>query len=405
MKHVVLTIALCVAATAAFAQKKAVNEALSIAKGTNANFKDARELVKPALEGAETKDDPKTWYVAGFIEDQQFSAERMKQMLGQTPDEEVMYSSLLNVLPFFEKAYELDQLPNEKGKIKPKYVKDIKGILGADHIFYINAGAFYFNERNYPKAYESFEQYVKIANLPFFKGEKAAERDSNFMLAQYYAAVASTQLNDHELAIKTLDRASGTDFNLNEVYQYLFQEYQALQDTSNMEKTLEAGLKKAPQEQFFLMNLIDVYIKTNRFQQAINYLKTAIDNATDNKAQLYNVMGIVYEQTTDFASAEANFAKAMQEDPDNADISANLGRIYFNQAFNKQNEANAINDNKLYQEEVQKAKELFKKALPYFEKAYQQKPDEREYMVALRGIYYNLNMSDELKDIETKMGL
>jgi tetratricopeptide (TPR) repeat protein len=405
MKHVVFTIALCVAATAAFAQKKAVNEALSIAKGSNANFKEARDLAKAALDNAETKNDAKTWYVAGYVEDQQFSAERMKQMLGQKPNEETMYSALLNVLPFFEKAHELDQLPDAKGKVKPKYTKDIKGILGADHIFYINAGAYYFNEHNYQKAYESFEQYVKISNLPIFKGDKVAERDSNFMMAQYYAAVASTQLNNHELAVEALNRASGTDFNLNEVYQYLFQEYQALQDTANMEKTLEAGLKKAPQEQFFLMNLIDMYIKTNRFEQAISYLKTAIDNATDNKAQLYNVMGIVYEQISDFASAEDNFIKALQEDPNGADISANLGRIYFNQAYNKQNEANAINDNKLYQEEVQKAKDLFKKALPYFEKAYQQKPDEREYMVALRGIYYNLGMETELKAIETKMGL
>ncbi|GHT44535.1 hypothetical protein FACS189438_2970 [Bacteroidia bacterium] len=404
MKRVVLTIALCVAATAAFAQKKAVSEAQSIAKSTNGNFNEARELIKGALGNADTKDDPKTWYVAGYVEDQQFSAERMKQMLGQQPNEAVMYAALLNILQFFEKSYELDQLPDAKGKVKPKHAKDIEGILSADHIYYINAGAYYFNERNYKQAHESFDQYVKISDLPMFKGKKVAERDSNFMIAQYYAALAATQLEDHELAIKDLKRATTIDYNLSEVYQYLFNEYQILSDTTNMEKTLEEGLKKVPGEQFFLLNLINIYIYTNRLDQATNYLKTAIAQAPDN-AQLYNVMGIVYEQTKDEANAEQSFAKAIELDPNSADFASNLGRIYFNQAYNKQNEANAITDNKQYQEELQKAKELFQKARPYFEKAHQLKPDEREYMVALRGIFYNLNMSAELKAIETEMGL
>ena len=76
MKRVLLTVALCVAASASFAQKKVVNEAQSIAKGSNADFGEARTLIKGALENPETKDDAKTWYVAGFIEDQQFNAEK-----------------------------------------------------------------------------------------------------------------------------------------------------------------------------------------------------------------------------------------------------------------------------------------------------------------------------------------
>ena len=131
MKRVLLTVALCVAASASFAQKKVVSEAQSIAKGSNADFGEARTLIKGALENPETKDDAKTWYVAGFIEDQQFNAERAKQILGQQPNEPVMYEALYGILPYFQKAYELDQLPNEKGKVKPKYTKDIKSILSA----------------------------------------------------------------------------------------------------------------------------------------------------------------------------------------------------------------------------------------------------------------------------------
>ena len=98
-----------------------------------------KEVTQGALENPETKDDAKTWYVAGFIEDQQFNAERAKQILGQQPNEPVMYEALYGILPYFQKAYELDQLPNEKGKVKPKYTKDIKSICSmVVHIISIN---------------------------------------------------------------------------------------------------------------------------------------------------------------------------------------------------------------------------------------------------------------------------
>ena len=158
MKKVLLSMALCAAATAAFAQKSAVNQAQSIAKSQNADYAEARSLIKGALDNAETKNDAKTWYVAGFVEDQQFSNERTKQMLGQQPDEAKMYEALGAILPYFKKAYELDQQPNEKGKVKPRFTKDIKGILGANHVYYINGGAYYFDQKDYQKASDFFEQ-------------------------------------------------------------------------------------------------------------------------------------------------------------------------------------------------------------------------------------------------------
>ncbi|MDF9829577.1 tetratricopeptide repeat protein [Parabacteroides sp. PF5-6] len=404
MKRVLLlSIALCVAATGAFAQKKAVSQAQSIAKGNNADFAEARTLVKGALQDPETKDDAKTWYVAGYVEDQQFSAERMKELLGQQPNQPVMYQALLNILPYLEKAYELDQLPDAKGKVKPKFTKDIKGILSANHVYYINAGAFYFDERDYKNASEAFEQYLKISDLPMFAGEQVAARDSNYMTVQFYAGVAATQLGDRQKAIATLNRAKEYGYRQSDTYQYLYYEYQELRDTANMEMVAKEGLAIFPQEPFFILNLINIYIYTNRNEEAIDYLTKAIA-AEPNNAQYYDVLGSVYESgLKDFDNAEKNYAKALELDPDYVDALSNLGRVYYNQAISAQGDANMLSDNKLYQEEIAKAKALFEKARPYFEKAHQLKPEQREYMVALRGIYYNLSMGKEFEEIEAKM--
>lgn len=405
MKRVLLTVALCVAASASFAQTKAVKEAQSIAKGTNPDFAEARTLIKGALENPETKDDAKAWYVAGFIEDQQFNAERTKQILGQQPNEPVMYEALYGILPYFQKAYELDQLPNEKGKIKPKYTKDIKSILSANHVYLFNGGAYYFDQRDYKKAYDFFNQYVEISELPMFEGTKTAEKDSTFMTVQFYAAVAATQLGDPKTAIAALERAKKTPYRQNDVYQYLCYEYGEAKnaaDSVNLEKTLEEGLQIFPDSAFYLNNLINLYIYSNRYDQALNSLNTAIEkNSSD--ANLYNVRGRVYESMKDYANAEKDFKTALEKDPDLVDALSNIGRIYYNQGVNKLSEANMINDSKKYQEELSVAKDLFKQALPYYEKAHKAKPEEMDNMIALRGIYYNLNMGPELEAIEAEM--
>lgn len=406
MKRVLLTVALCVAASASFAQKKVVNEAQSIAKGSNADFGEARTLIKGALENPETKDDAKTWYVAGFIEDQQFNAERAKQILGQQPNEPVMYEALYGILPYFQKAYELDQLPNEKGKVKPKYTKDIKSILSANHVYLFNGGAYYFDKQEYKKAYDFFNQYVEISELPMFAGTQTAEKDSTFMTVQFYAAAAASLAKDSRLAIAALERAKNTPYRQYDVYQYLCYEYgeaRTAQDSVMLEKTFEEGMQVFPDSAFFLNNLINTYIYSNRNEKALEMLNVAIQK-NPNDANLYNVMGRVYETgLKDYANAEKNFQIALEKDPNLTDALSNIGRIYYNQGVNKLSEAYMINDSKKYQEELGMAKDLFKKALPYYKKAHEAEPEKMDNMIALRGIYYNLNMGPELEAIEAEM--
>ena len=406
MKRVLLTVALCVAASASFAQKKVVNEAQSIAKGSNADFGEARTLIKGALENPETKDDAKTWYVAGFIEDQQFNTERAKQILGQQPNEPVMYEALYGILPYFQKAYELDQLPNEKGKVKPKYTKDNKSILSANHVYLFNGGAYYFDKQEYKKAYDFFNQYVEISELPMFAGTQTAEKDSTFMTVQFYAAAAASLAKDSRLAIAALERAKNTPYRQYDVYQYLCYEYgeaRTAQDSVMLEKTFEEGMQVFPDSAFFLNNLINTYIYSNRNEKALEMLNVAIQK-NPNDANLYNVMGRVYETgLKDYANAEKNFQIALEKDPNLTDALSNIGRIYYNQGVNKLSEANMINDSKKYQEELGMAKDLFKKALPYYKKAHEAEPEKMDNMIALRGIYYNLNMGPELEAIEAEM--
>lgn len=407
MKKLVFTLGLCLVAVVSFGQKKAVADALKLAKDAKPNFSDARSTIKGALENAETKNDAKTWFTAGQIESLQFDAENMKQMLGQQPDEATMYGALNEVYPYFMKAYELDKLPDAKGKVKPKFTKDIKAILKANMPYYINGGAYFFEQRDYKKAYEFFDQYVVISDSPMMKeGEKADDQsvvDSNYYYANYYAAIASSQIDDHTAAIAAMKRASQIDFKQNEVLQLLADEYNKAEDSVNFEKTLNEGLALFPKESYYILNLINIYINSNQNEKAVEYINTAIQSDPSN-AQLYDVAGRVYESSLkDVVKAEEFFKKAVELESENAEFQSNLGRIYFNQGVSQLDEANNIADVKKYNEEKEKAKDLFRKALPFFEKAYQLDSNANDNKMALRSIYYNLDMGDKFKEMDEIM--
>jgi len=340
--------------------------------------------------------------VAAKVEDVQFSLESTKLLLGQQPNEPVMYEALSNSLPYFKKAYDLDQLPNEKGKSKPKYTKNVKSTLAANHVYYLNGGAYYFDQREYKKACDFFDQYLEIANLPFFAGEKVAERDSNYMTVQFYAGVSATQVGDSEFAIKNLKRAKDTPFRQCEVYQYICYEYEQVKDTANLIKTLDEGMTVFPDSSYFLLNLISLYVANNENEKAIQLLNTAITRDASN-GLLYQAMGSVYERDKNYEQSEINFKKQVELDPENPVAQFNLGRIYYNQGVNKLGEANLISDGKRYNEEKAVAKTFFQKALPFCLKAHIAEPDEMEYMIALRGIYYNLDMGKEFDEIDAIM--
>ena len=293
MKKILLSSVLILATSAGFAQEKLVNKAFSEAKTENPNFGVAQADIKAALENPETKDNVKTYFVAGFIENKLFESERNKQILNQQPNEQKMYDALYACYTYYVKAAELDQLPNEKGKIKPKYLKDIKSTLKNDQSYFFYGGGYYYNENNYQKAYDLFEAYVDIPQLSFFTPEEFAT-DTNLNMVQFYAAVAASLIPNPQLAIKNYTALKGKGYNENEVYQYLAMEYLNLGDTAQYENTLAEGAKAFPTEPYYVQTLITLYIHKGDYTKALSYLDEAIAQQPDN-AQLYDVKGRLLE--------------------------------------------------------------------------------------------------------------
>ena len=135
--------------------------------------------------------------------------------------------------------------------------------------------------------------------------------------------------------------------------------------------------------------------------EALSWINAAIE--LDPKgAVLWNVKGRILE-STNIEEAKKCYQQSIDLDPNFAEALGNMGRIYYNTAVEDLARINAIRDDKKYKIEKAKLKTSFQTPLPYFEKAYQLNPDERDYVIALRGIYYNLEMDAKYQEMDKKL--
>ncbi len=421
MKKTALTVVLLLSVICAFGQKKAVNQALSEVKMENPNFQDARAKIQAALTDPESKDDAKTWYVAGFVENAAYEKDNAQKMLGMSPanGDGAMYDALINSYQYYLKAIALDTLPNEKGKVKPRYVKDIKKTLKNNIDGYANAGVYYFNQNEYKKAYDVWGIYLEIPRLSIMKDEKEGlPADSTLAILEYNRALAALQTQDNQLAISALNDAKGNGYQQNDVYKFLVYEYELTKDTANLISILQEGEKlfknemvevtdengntKMQKENTYTLKLINLYIFSDQYDKAIATLESVLTDDPTN-SEYWNVKGNLYESQKKYEQSIECFEKALEINPAYADALGNLGRIYFNQAVQKNGEIASISNNAEYN----KAKEeqvlpLFEKARPYYEKAFELRPEEPDFKYALRNIYYNLGDAEKMDALDGK---
>ena len=404
MKKIILSMLLVMAVTTTFAQKANVSKAKNKALMENPDFTGARELIKLALADPSTKDLSSTWNIAGLIGYKENEVLSNKLLLGQKIDNDVKGKAILESYDYYIKAYELDGLPDAKGRIKAKLQKDIKSKIKEYYVQNQNLiayGAHLFENKKYDETIKVFDIYLGIPKLPMMADE--IKLDSNYYMIKYYNAIAATNAEKSEKAIKLYTELTNEGYQELQVHQLLYEEYYKLKDTANYVKVLKAGFEKFPKEAWFLQNLINYYIFTNQSKEALTYLNNAIESEP-GIAQYYYVKGNLTESMGMIEEAQAAFDKSLELDPKSADSYAGIGRLKYNQAVKMSDKANEIKDNRLYNAAKDKADLVFKESIPFFKKAVELNPKEMEYKRTLKTLYYRLQMDKEFEALQKEMG-
>ena len=403
MKRVLFSMVLLMAVSFAFAQEKNVKEAKSIAGEVKPDFAKAEQLTNEALTNPETKDNAATWDVAGYIQKRINEKEMENAYLRKPYDTLKVYNSVLNMYNYYVKCDELAQIPNEKGKIKNKYRSANSKTILAERPNLINGGIQYFNLNKNEDALKYFAAYVDAATLPMMEKENLLEKDTILPQVAYYATLAADRVGDKDAVMKYAQYALKDKENGQFAMQLLTDAYKAKGDTAKWVEKLQEGIVKFPENQYFFANLVDYYSSSNQNDKAMQFADDMLAKDPNNKLYLY-VKAYLYHNMKDYEKAIEFYKKTLDIDPAYAEACSNLGLVYLLQAQEYADKAPADINDPNYATAQAEIKKFYEAAKPYYEKARELKPDQKDlWLQGLYRVYYNLNMGPEFEEIEKMM--
>ncbi len=380
MKKIFLLISAVCISFGAMAQKGKVTSALSyIDQGL---LDKAKEAIDQALVDEKSKDWFNTYFAKGKLCQASFESENPKfKAFYPDPLEEAFVA--------YEKAMELDP----KGTMKKKIITNM--IYNSLAVNLYAQGSAKFEAKEFDAALKSFENQIKITESDMYAGA--------IDTGMYYnAALAASNSGKQEVAIKYFEKCAEMKYLGITPYFQMAQSYQVLGDTAKAEAILTSLSTKFPDDKDVTLNLIDLYIKSNKTDEALKYIKVAKEKDPNNFS-LYFAAGIIYLNTNRNDEAIVELSKSIEIKPDVYDTQYGLGAAYINKAADMFVKANEIMDVKKYSEAIDQANLIYTKALPSMEKALQLKPDDVYSMNSLKELYYRLKMTDKYNAIKAKL--
>lgn len=397
-----LTFALCVAAIGtASAQKANVDQAAKLSGKTD-QLNQARSLIKQAMENPETQNDARTYYIAGKIEFDAYDNATKEKMINPnaaSAQGTSMADELIQGYKYFLKALPLDSLPDEKGKIKPKFSKDMIGKIGGHANDFFTAGADYFNNKDYyPQAYEAFMIYGDLPESGML-GKMAELIDPSQIATSYFnAGLSAYSGNAVDESAKAFRKARLAGYDDPNCYIYEIACWQniAQKDEARMNEAQSKILEvaKAGNEKYglaqpiFINNMINSIVTDGKIDEALAELNKNIEANPDN-ANLYGLRGYVYDRAEKDAESEADYRKAASLPDVDFETLKNASKKIFRVGTSKWNELEGSSPETTAARQDIKTN-YFEAAKQIAEKAQSMQPDDSDIQNVLESINYAL---------------
>lgn len=408
MKKILLAVLGLAVASAAYAQADVVKAGERAMK----EGKEAAEVVRiitPAFTDPSTSGLAQTWFIPGKAAFGEYDKLLGLKQFNRLPDggEAKMGRLLIDGYGYFVKALPLDSLPNEKGKIKPKYSKDIINAITGHYTDYVDAGANLYNSGDYSGAYDAWEIFTTLPENPTFAEKLNVQHDSLYAEISFNQGIAAWQCEKLAEALGAFQKAIKKGYNKKNVYDYAISVATGLNQPETVLAISEAALPLYGQESdLYIRQIINYYLQAKNFDKAFEILNKAIAGEPNN-AQYYVIQGVLYENQENKDQASVSYAKAVELDPTSADALYSLGRMYCEKAFTAADSAPAVQSEYAPYYEANILPN-FKKAAEVLERAYEQaiaNPESTitaDILTYLENVYYNLSDEAKLNDVKKR---
>lgn len=414
----------------AVAQNSLVKEVEREMKSSVEKYPEKLDKLKPAFTNEETAGQPYVWFVAGKGGMDFYDNQEVMKKMGKGVDDKVIGNVLMNSFDYLLKALPLDSIPNEKGKIKPKYSKDMVNVLAGHYLDYNNAAIDFWGAQDFKGAYDAWTILLSMPKNHAIAKAIPSERqfaDSTLSEIAFNRGLAAWQIEKLDDALAAFDQAKSMGYNKKQLYDYAI----AVASQANKNDVVAAWANEAiplygKEDDSYIRQIINSQLQNGEFDKAKASIDAAIAEDPTN-SQYQWVLGIIYNYRKDelrrevanaqgvtdedprvkeinqlHADSRAAFQKAVELNPANAEAYSGLGMIIYEDA-QIADAAAPVNAPQSYYD--QNVTPLLKKAAECYEKAVEINPEDANSLKALRIIYYNMNDEANMNRVEQAIKL
>ncbi len=380
-----------IVSTGVVAQNSAVTSAF-MAMGDN-KLDEAAGYIEPTILHETTMLKEKTWRYRGQIY-QRIAYGDDAALKAKYPD------ALEKSIASFIKAKELDTKNAEKAD-NDKALRGLQAMA-------LNAGNDAFTAKEYDKAILLYGQSESIA-------KNFGEVDSN---AVFNSALAFESKGDHAEALKRYQQCISIGYDKPEIFRYASSLQQRNGDLNGAIATTQAGRKRHPNDKELMLDEVAQLQQAGRIGEVETSVAAALEKDPGN-CVLHSLQASIYEGKADpkggtkpaeaemyalYDKAEASYKKSIECDPNFFDSYFNIGVLYNNRAAYEYEKANNEKDDVKYEKLKKGADEIYVKAIPYFEKAHELKPDDRPTIAQLKTLYAKQQNNVQFDEMSKLLG-
>jgi len=216
----------------------------------------------------------------------------------------------------------------------------------------------------------------------------------------YNIALIANMAGYQKESIMYYDKCIANDFKGANPYVAKSRIQSEMKDTDGALATLAAGRAKYPNDQSLITSEIDIYLVSERLDEALVNLNLAINNDPENYI-FYYFRGLIYDNKKDMDNAVKDYEKSIELNPEHYESYLGLGALYNNKGAEMLTIANGLPPSKQKEYDIAKAEAVavIRQGLPYIEKAHELKPDDMNTMNSLKSIYAALKENEKLMGI------
>jgi predicted Zn-dependent protease len=412
MKKIMFMAMMAAATLTANAQEDVVKGAKKLLdKG---EVEQAIQAVQPALTAGTNEEKAAAWNLLAAANYKTFSdiqGKKLENQVKQTNepvDEAAMNAAIIAAFEAALKCDEFDNMPNEKGKVKPKFRAENQKIYQNGRLQCINAGQYEYNQKNYAGAFKAFALYVDSGDAPLFTGLDMSQDQYKYEVA-YFASLAAYQGKDFANVIKYAQIAAQDESKAKDATEILVfsakETMKTKEDTLAYVNMLQEASSKFPDDSRYSGWLGDYYLQSGSTEDLGKWAEAEIAKNPQNKFA-YTYKGESLRLSNKFDEAVEYYKKAVEIDPSYVAALYQAGVTLNSKAIAMKDELADKKTGMLTTANADKVKAVLTEAKGFLEKVRELDPnrDQVNWAYALYQMYYSLGDKDKAAELEGLVG-